>query len=228
MLGKEPFRKSASHAYRCRTQRTVDLLHQGSWTECTSPADAAENQASWVNTRQPAQVVQEADSLQFLRVGRQLSRPSSMCRTRDDSNDPTPWWVKHIAFEGSDMKRSPRRRRASRPTACRCSVPRTTISASHLLHGSGRPPLEITVRTKSRHLAAACRSSAEGARQVERAQERNTATSPPRGRPRSPPCRPTAPSFLPRQAVKRARLRAAPGFDAGMGQSYPAKRFASC
>src|SRR5258706_339115 len=110
--GGRMFERLHHIAYRCRdAQRTVDFYTKVVGLKYVAGLMPPENhKPSWPLNEpgQPARKVvgEEADSLHIffeLGDGSYLAF-FDVPDGGDDSNDPTPWWVKHIAFEGSDMK----------------------------------------------------------------------------------------------------------------------------
>ena len=99
-------------AYRCRdAQRTVDFYTNVVGLKYVAGLVPPENsKPSWPLNEpgQPARKVlgEQSDSIHIffeLGDGSYLAF-FDVPGGGDDSQDPTPWWVKHIAFEGTDMK----------------------------------------------------------------------------------------------------------------------------
>ena len=99
-------------AYRCRdAQRTVDFYTRVVGLKYVAGLVPPENnKPSWPLNEpgQPARKVvgEETDSIHIffeLGDGSYLAF-FDVPAGGDDSSDPTPWWVKHIAFEVDDMK----------------------------------------------------------------------------------------------------------------------------
>lgn len=99
-------------AYRCRdAQRTVDFYTQVVGLKYVAGLVPPENtRPSWpLNEpgQPPRKVIgEEADSIHIffeLGDGSYLAF-FEVPNAPDDAGDPTPWWVKHVAFEVADMK----------------------------------------------------------------------------------------------------------------------------
>ena len=99
-------------AYRCRdAQRTVDFYTNVVGLKYVAGLVPPQNsKPSWPLNEpgQPARKVlgEQSDSIHIffeLGDGSYLAF-FDVPGGGDDSQDPTPWWVKHIAFEGTDMK----------------------------------------------------------------------------------------------------------------------------
>src|SRR2546422_3687365 len=99
-------------AYRCRdAQRTVDFYTKVVGLKYVAglvPPEASKPSWPLNEPGQPARKVvgAEADTIHIffeLGDGSYLAF-FDVASSPDDGKDPTPWWVKHIAFEGPDMK----------------------------------------------------------------------------------------------------------------------------
>jgi len=99
-------------AYRCRdAQRTVDFYTKVVGLKYVAGLVPPENsKPSWPLNEpgQPARKVVEKES-DSIHIFFELGDGSYLAffdvpGAQDDAGDPTPWWVKHIAFEVDDMK----------------------------------------------------------------------------------------------------------------------------
>lgn len=99
-------------AYRCRdAQRTVDFYTKVVGLKYVAGLMPPENsKPSWPLNEpgQPARKVVEKES-DSIHIFFELGDGSYLAffdvpGAQDDAGDPTPWWVKHIAFEVEDMK----------------------------------------------------------------------------------------------------------------------------
>jgi glyoxylase I family protein len=99
-------------AYRCRdAQRTVDFYTRVVGLKYVAGLVPPENsKPSWPLNEpgQPARKVVEKES-DSIHIFFELGDGSYLAffdvpGAQDDAGDPTPWWVKHIAFEVDDMK----------------------------------------------------------------------------------------------------------------------------
>lgn len=99
-------------AYRCRdAQRTVDFYTKVvglKYVAALLPPEAAKPSWPLNEPGKPARKVVGAPA-DTIHIFFELGDGSylaffDVASSPDDGNDPTPWWVKHIAFEVADMK----------------------------------------------------------------------------------------------------------------------------